>query len=167
MRTIVVNERTDLRGLRTRLLGERPLAEGALESLARLNPHVNLEQIPAGTVLVVPDLPGLRKEETSSVSGDAFASLREQLLASVDAVGGRVRGGYEELLAQQKEVTAVVRLAAFRRAVEADPDLKEQLETGTQVFKEDREKARAADETLSALKEEAVAELAALAELLK
>lgn len=127
---------------------------------------MNLEKIPAGTVLLIPDLPGLREGESSSVMGDAFDAVREGLLASVDAVGARVRGSYEALRAQQKEVSAVVKSAAFRRAL-ADPTLSEQVEAGTQVFKQDREEAKAADETLKALKEKAGAELAALAKLLQ
>jgi len=166
MRIVVLDERTDLQGLRTRLLGDQAVSDSAFERLKSLNPHVNFKKIPAGTVLLIPDLPDLRKGESSSVAGDAFDVLRKQLLASVSAAGTRVRDGYDALLAQQKEVSAVVDSAAFKPALEADPGLKEQVEAGSQVFEQDREQAKAADETLKALQREAEAELTALAKLL-
>ena len=166
MRLIVVDERTDLEGLRKRLVGGKAVTEGALERLKSLNPHLNLEKIPAGSVLLVPDLPGLRKGETTSVAGDPFAALSETFLAAVDAAIARARDGAKALLSEQKEVSAVVKSAAFRRALEADPELREQVETAAQVFKQDQEEAKASGETLKALRQEAGAELAALAKLL-
>lgn len=166
MRMIIIDERTDLQGLRTRLVGDKAISENALDGLKNLNPHVNFKKIPAGTVLLIPDLPGMRRGVTSSVHGDVFDSLREQLLASLKATGVRVREGYDALLAEQKEVSAVVKAAPFKRALEADPELKEQLEAGMAVFKQDQEEAKAVAEELKALQSEAGAELAALAKLL-
>jgi hypothetical protein len=166
MRTILVDQRTDLQGLRRRLSGDQAIPESAIERLRQLNAHVSLDEIPAGTVLLVPELPGLRPEGASAVGGEPFDALRQQLLGSLDAVGSRVRAGYEELLAEAKEVTAVQRLAAFRRALEADPGLREQTEAAAEVREQDRANARDADRLLTELREEAAAELAALAKVL-
>jgi hypothetical protein len=166
MRTIVIDEDTNLEGLRARLLGERPFAGTALERLKSLNPHVNFKKIPAGTVLLVPELPGLRKGETTSVTGD-FDTLREDLLGALDASRARVRSGFEALQAQEKEVGTAVRSAAFRRALELDPELQGQAEAGMQAFKQDRETAKTTAEELKALRQEAMTELTALGKLLE
>ncbi|HEV8630789.1 MAG TPA: hypothetical protein VGV61_10765 [Thermoanaerobaculia bacterium] len=166
MRTIVVDERTDLEGLRKRLVGGKTVSAAALERLRSLNPHLDLAKIPAGSVLLLPDLPGVRKGETSSVTGDPFADLSATLLAGVDAAVARAREGGRALLAEQKEVGAAIKSAAFRRAVEADPELGEQAEAAARVFKQDQEEAKASAEDLKTLRQEAAAELAALAKLL-
>lgn len=167
MRMIVVDEPTDLEGLRTQVLGSKAVSAATIERLKSLNPHVSFDKIPAGTVLFVPDRPGVRKRATSPVTGDAFATLRETLLGAVDAARDRVHGGHAALAAQQKEVGTAMKSAAFRRALESDPDLRHQVEAAAEVFKQDREQASAADEILNDLKEEAAAELASLAELLQ
>ena len=166
MRTIVLDKATSVEELRARLLGEKPFPDGALEKLKGLNPHLAFKRIPAGSVLLLPDLPGLRKDEGSSVTADPFDGLEETLLAAVDAAATRAREGARALLAEQKEVTSVIKSAAFRRAVEADPALGEQVEAAAQTFKQDQEDAKANAETLKALRQETAAELAALAKLL-
>ena len=167
MRMIVLDEKTDLDGLRARLLGGKAVSDDAIEKLKRLNPHVSFDRIPAGTVLLVPELPGLRKGETAPVTGDAFDSFRESLLAAVDATRARVRGSYEGVLGQQKEVTAVFKSAAFKRALESDPELREQVEAAAEVFKRDKEQAEEADGVLKEMRQEARDELAALGKLLE
>lgn len=166
MRMIVIDKKTDLRALSTRLLGEEAGRSSALDKLKDLNPHVDFKTIEPGTVLLIPDAPGFRDAESSSVTGDAFDALREQMLASVEAATSRLRGGFDALLTEQKEVAAVLKSAAVRRAIEADPDLKPQIEAATQVFKQDQQQARDVEKTLQTLQEQAAAELAALAALL-
>jgi seryl-tRNA(Sec) selenium transferase len=87
------------------------------------------------------------------------------MLASVDAAASRVRGGYEALLTEQKEVAVVLKSAAVKRALETDPDLKLQIEAATQVFKQDQQRAKEAEQTLQTL-QQAKDELGALAKLL-
>ena len=166
MRMIVLDEATDLEALAARLFGANGHADGAIDKLTHLNPHVDFKKIAAGTVLLIPEEAGLREAQTASVTGDAFAVLREQMLASLDAASSRVRDGYDARLAEQKEVVVVLKLAAVKQAIAADPDLKPQIEAGTQVFKQDQQQARDAEKTLQTLQEQAAAELASLTKLL-
>jgi hypothetical protein len=162
---VIVIDKNNLQAF-TQLLGDKIGSGGALEQLKNLNPHVNFKKkIEPGTVLLIPDALGFHDAESFSVTGHAFDALREQMLASVDAAASRLRGGYEALLTEQKEVAVVLKSAAVNRAVKADPDLKPQIEAATQVFKQDQQQAKDAEKTMQTLREQAAVELASLAQL--
>ena len=166
MRMIVIQQATDLQALGTRLLGAKAGAGNGLEALKNLNPHVDFGRLGAGTVLLVPDLPGLRDGETTSIAGQAFVAFNEQVLSDVDDATVRVRAAHAARLADQKDLGALLKGAALRRAFDADPELKSQADAAAQVFKQDPADAKAADETLKALKDLAGIELVALGKLL-
>lgn len=169
MRMIVVDTKTSLKEVSASLVGEGASAKEAkssLENLERLNPHVDVKKIPPGTVLLLPDVPRAGETTSVSVQGAAFTALRDQLSASVEAARARVRAGYEAQAAQRDEVTAVLKLAAVKRAIDSDQDLKGQVDQSAEVFKQDQGQAKASDELLKSMQAEASAELDALAKLL-
>ncbi|MBI3529361.1 MAG: hypothetical protein HY067_15505 [Betaproteobacteria bacterium] len=166
MRMIIIKQGTDLQTLGTRLLGNADGKEVTLQHLQQLNPHVDFQRIEPGTVLLVPDQPGLKKDESISVSGQAFDAFRDQVSASVEAATTRVRHGYEALASQRSDVNAVLKTAAVKRLLESDPELKAQLEEAAKTFKQDQAAAKASESTLKSLQDDAAAELAALAKLL-
>ena len=166
MRMIVIEQATDLQALTTRLLGAKAGAGAGLDGLKALNPHVDFSKLGAGTVLLVPDLPGLRDGQTGSIAGQAFDTFGQQVLANFDDAATRVRAGHAARLTDQKELVALFKGAALKRAFEADPELKAQADATAQVFKQDPIDAKAADETLKALKDGVGTELAVLAKLL-
>ena len=166
MRMIVIEQATDLQALTTRLLGAKAGAGASLDTLKQLNPHVDFNKLGAGTVLLVPDLPGLRDGQTGSIAGQAFDTFGQQVLADFDDAATRVQAGHAARLTDQKELVALFKGAALKRALEADAELKAQADVAAQVFKQDPIDAKAADETLKALKDGLGAELAVLAKLL-
>ena len=167
MRTVIVDEASDLEALKTRLVGSRTLSAANVEKIRSFNPHVDLDRIPAGTVLLIPELPGLRARASSPLPGDAVTTLGETLLAAVDAARERVSRGFAGLQTEANEVSAAMRSPAFRRALEGDPELRAQVEAAAEVTRRDRERASAADEILGALRDEARDELEAIAKLLE
>ena len=166
MRMIVIDEATDLQALTARLFGANGQADGAIDKLTQLNPHVDFRKIAAGTVLLVPEEVGLQAGQTVSVTGDAFAVLRDQILASLDAANSRVRDGYDTRLAEQKDVASVLNSAAIKRAIETDSELKPQVDAAQQIFKDDQQQAKLANDTLKAFQKQAGAELDRLAKML-
>jgi hypothetical protein len=164
MRMIVIKQGTDLQALGARLLGAA--REGALQSLQRLNPHVDFKRIEPGTVVLVPEQPGLREGESASVGGEAFGAFSEQARAALEATATRVRSGHEARLAQQKDVAAVLKSPALKRLLEADPDLKKELDAALQVFKDDQQAAKESEKLLKTLQDESAVELAALGKLI-
>ncbi len=166
MRMIVIEQATDLQALATRLLGAKAGAGASLDRLKSLNPHVDFSKLGAGTVLLVPDLPGLREGQAGSIAGQAFDTFGQQILADFDDAATRVQAGHAARLTDQKELVALFKGAALKRALEADAELKAQADVAAQVFKQDPIDAKAADETLKALKDGLGVELAVLAKLL-
>ena len=167
MRMIVIKQRTDLQALGAQLLGAGAAREGALQSLQRLNPHVDFKQrIEPGTVVLVPEQPGLREGESASVGGEAFESFSEQVRAALEATASRVRSGHEARLAQQKDVVAVLKSPALKKMLESDPDLKKDLDAALQVIKDDQQAAKESEKLLKTLQDQSAAELASLTQLL-
>ena len=132
MRMIVIKQGTDLQALGTRLFGSTAHKDNGLQ---RLNPHIDFKKIEAGTVLFVPDQPGLKTGETNSVSGWVFDEFRAQVSDSIDASATRVREGFATLADERQTINAVLKSAAIKRLFEADPALKPQLEAALQIFK--------------------------------
>lgn len=166
MRMIVIKQSTDLQALGARLLGAGGASESALQSLQRLNPHVDFNRIEPGTVLLVTEQPGLREGESASVGGEAFEAFSEQVRAVLEATASRVRSGHEARLAQQKDVAAVLKSPALKKLLESDPDLKKELDAALQVFKDDQRAAKESEKLLKTLQDQSAAELASLTQLL-
>jgi LysM repeat protein len=166
MRMIVIEKASDLKALQAQLLANADDKEATLQQLQRLNPHVDFQRIEPGTVLLVPDRPGIAKDATTPVTADAADEFSKQVGAALDAADTRVRQGYQTLAAQRQEVTAVIKTAAVKRLLESDPDLSRQLDAAAKVFKDDQQRAKDAEATLKTLREGGKAELDTLAKLL-
>ena len=165
MRMIVISKTTDVKALSSRLLSAGATKESALQRLQQLNPHVDLKRLDAGTVLLVPDQ--LSDADSSSISGDAFASFQDQVRGAVDAAVAQVRNGYERRDADRADVSAVLKSAVIKRVLEADPDTKKQLEQAAQVFKQDQQQAKEAATQLQAFQKQVSDELAQLGKLVQ
>ena len=166
MRMIIIDRASDLKALETQLFANADGKEATLQQLQRLNPHVDLQRIEPGTVLLVPDRPGIAKDATTPVTAGAVDEFSKQVGDALDSAGARVRQGYQALAAQRQEVTAVLKTAAAKRLLESDPDLSRQLEAAAKVFKDDQQRAKDAEATLKTLREGSKAELDTLAKLL-
>ena len=158
MRVLVINSRSDVQQLRSR------------PDIEKLNPHVDFKKLETGTVLLIPDPPAAAAAgaaaEGLSIQGQAFEDLRVEVSKALEASGARVRRGYEALSEEAKELNATLKLAAVKRAVDADPELKQQVDAAAAVFKQDAADAKTADQTLRAIQQQATDELSALSKLL-
>jgi hypothetical protein len=159
MRVTVIDEKT-LRALNN-LLGDRS-GSGALDQLKNLNPHVDFKRIDLGTVLLIPDGPNFRDLDSSTVTGDSFGELRKQILATIDAAALRLRGGYDALLTEQKEVLEVLTSKSVTEARRTDSALEQQIDAANSVFKSDHGQARIVEKQLQALREQVKEELDSL-----
>lgn len=167
MRVIVVNSKTDAQTLNTRL--GRDLPGRQFETIEKLNPHVDFTRIEPGTVILVPDAPPAaagQDDKDRSIQGRAFDDLRELVTGGLESSSARVRRGYDSLVADGKEITAALKSAPVKRAMEADQELKAQVEAAATVFKQDTADAKTADQTLKSIKDRMDEELSALAKLL-
>ena len=163
MRLLIVKQGTDRSGFGQRLVGDTATKADTLQALQRLNPHVDFDRVAAGTVLLVPEGDGLVADESTSIAGQAFGAFRGQVAASLDGVGARIRAAHETRATERAEVSSLLKGAAVKRLVDADPDLKPQVDAIAAVYKRDQQDAKDADALIAALQAGGLAELDALA----
>jgi len=165
MRKIIVGKKDrDLKAIAKRVLGDP--SGGGLQALKQLNPHLEGDSVAADMLLLVPELPGLRAGESTSIGGEAFDAFAGQVLAALDGTAERVRAAHAARRVEQKELGALLDSAPLKRAFEADPELRAQAAAAAQVFKLDQAQSKEAEETIAALKAMVGTELASLAKLL-
>lgn len=169
MRILSIEKETDLQALRSELLSTRLAAgkaESALASLQALNPHVDLNKLAAGTVLLVPDTPSFKASASSSVAADVFDGFEQLVRSGLDAAAAKLKAGNEARAAQHADVAAVLKTSTVKRVIESDAELKQQLEAETKTFKEDQQRAAEAEQMLQDATKGARMDLAFLSKLL-
>lgn len=147
------------------LLASRVAASGGMARLQALNPHLDLQRLTPGSVLIWPAESA--DEDSQSVSGNVFDSFAADVRAGLRAATARVRGGLARQEDQRKEAAAVFRSAAFKRAIETDAELRQQATAADNRAKLLQARAKEIDAALLALDRTADEGLAALAKVLK
>lgn len=160
MKFIIVKEGQD-----AAVLASRAAASGGLAKLQALNPHLDLQRVVPGSVLIWPS--DAADEDSESVSGNAFDSFAADVRAGLKAATSRVRAGLARQEDERKETAAVFRSAAFKKAIETDAELKQQATAADSRAKALQAKAKDIDAALLALDRTADQGLAALAKVLK
>jgi vacuolar-type H+-ATPase subunit I/STV1 len=158
MRMFILKQGQDLQTLSSRLGGS-----ASISRLKALNPHLDLDRLEPGTVLLVPD--GI--DDADSVAGAVFDGLAGDVKEGLKAATARVRGTQAKSEALRKDVSAILKSAAFKRAVESDADLKKQTDAADARFKADQAKGKQTEESLSALEQLVNEELAVLGKLVR
>lgn len=168
MRMLVIDEDTDLGGLGRKLL--RRGAKGAsrdasLDKLRQLNPHLDLTQLKAGAVLLVPDLPDLDDAGGESIGGEAFAGFIAEVEDGWSSAALRARRAQARLDDDAAALGEALKSPAVKRIIEADAELKPQLAAAQAALKADRERAASALQQLEAAQAATKVELAELRKL--
>ena len=163
MRMVTIKDRTDFQALSARLLKANlssPQSEKALESLRALNPHADIRDVPAGTVLLVPDTPGFKVSESDPVLGDALGELQRIIQTALDQAATNLKASRAARAAERAEITAVLKGDALNRLIESDSELKQQVADASRALKE--EEADQAEEVLARTSKAALAKIAEL-----
>ncbi len=168
MRVIFIKQSTDWSALSAQLFATQTDSAQALASLQRTNPHLDFQKLGLGSVVLVPELAGLKDADGSagkeskdgSISGNAFAALQNQLLDEVASTTADARAAWASRLESQREV--MVALKKLSEVIGSDRDLKAQAEQAQKAAKNDATNAKAAEVTLKALEEDVKAELTSL-----
>lgn len=169
MRMLVIKQESDLQSLKARLLDTKlssDKADAAMQSLQALNPHLDMKKLTPGAILLIPDEPGFKAEATSAVAGEPIDELQQLVRSGVDSATAKLEHGNEARAAQRVELTAALKTAAVKRAIDSDPQLKQQAEDAAKASKADEEQSAKALQTLQAAGKGMQAELAKLAKLL-
>lgn len=168
MRLIVIKQPIDLHELSSKLLKIPSAAgPGALERVRAMNPHVDFRHLAAGTVLLVPDLPGLQPSDGKSIGGDAFDAFAADIEQGLKAAALRVRAGLRRLSADDTAMQAALKTDAVKRALGADPLFKQQLTDTRKRFETAQEQSQDAAKSIEALQKSAAESIAVLGKLLR
>jgi hypothetical protein len=166
VRTLVIRKNTDLAGLSSELLASglnAGASRSALDALQALNPHVDLNKLATGAVLVVPDEPQYKAAASKSIGGGTLDDFEKLVESALDATASRLKQGEERRNAERAELATALKSAAVKRAAESDPQLAKAVEDAAQRVKKDEKDA---EKTMQALSKSVHGELAALAKLL-
>lgn len=169
MRILVIRQDTNLQDLVGRLINGRRSTDGidsALDSLQALNPHADLRNLRAGTVLLVPDTPSFKVSATDPVHQEALNEFLKLVRTGLSGATEKMKAGNAARAAERAEVTAVLKTAGLKRILESDDDLKQQVADVVMAFKEDQQQADEAELALTAAGKGALSALAALDKLL-
>jgi hypothetical protein len=165
MRMLTIRHNTDLQGLSSLLLDARlsgARSDAALEALQAANPHADFKNLRAGTVLFVPDQPGLKASASDSVAGGAFADFQQMVRTTLGQAAENMKTVNAARADDLTAVTAATKSATVRRLIESDRDLAKQVADETKALEQDQERAKQAEQTLA---QASRAVLAVLAEL--
>jgi hypothetical protein len=165
MRMLTIRHDTDLQGLGTLLLDARvssARSDTALDALQAANPHADLKNLKAGTVLFVPEEPGLKASASNSVAGGAFADFQQMAGTALGQAAENMKTANATRTDDLTAVTAATKSTAVRRLIDSDRDLAKQLADGTKALEQDQEQAKQAEQTLAQASRAALAVLADL-----
>lgn len=169
MRLVQISHPADLKALRKMLLtSAQPAATAAaaLERVKRLNPHLDLQHLAAGAVLLVPDLPGVDPADARVVGDDVFQAVSSDIGRGLKTVASRVDAGMQAQEAERNAVDSAIALDAVKGLTAADEGFRKQVDAALARFDADRDEARRAVDAVATLEKGAAAELNALARLL-
>lgn len=162
MRIFVVKKGSDLQSLKA--VAANP---GMAEKLARVNPHIDVQKLAPGTVLLVPD--DVAADDSpfgggASIVGNALASFNEFAAQALDAAARGVKAGSQRQAADAETLKAALRSASLKEALARDPELAKQADA---ALKRAAEAAKAADGAAKRFEANTTAAREALAALAK
>jgi hypothetical protein len=169
VRTLVVKQATNLRSVGSTLLDARfggTQSDAAIERLKELNPHVDPEKIPAGTVLLVPDAPAFKASASSStqvVPLDDFGAL---VTGALDDLAEGLKNDAATRAAERSDLASVLKGPALKRVIGDDKDLAQQVADAQKAITAEEKDDKQAQETLVSMSKAALAALSQVGKLI-
>jgi len=146
MRVFVVKNETSADDVRRRLLkpGVSAARAKTLEDGVRAaNPHVDLDALRPGTVLIVPDHPDLAPDESGSTTLGGAGMSVDQLTAALPRVAAVVERGAEAARRRGEELRRALDTREVRRAAESDDRLRAEVDRLADVVEDEQRRAEA------------------------
>lgn len=169
-RLVVIKQETDIKTLSGTLLAARTSdaqAATATDALKTLNPHLaDVKSIKPGTVVLVPDSPHFKASASTPAAADTLDDFGKLMKSGITSAGDRMRAANATRAEERAEVTNILKTAAFKKTVESDPALKQQLGDAAKEAKAEQQEAAQAEKAVEAMLKGVSTELAALSKLL-
>ena len=122
MRTFVVKQDSGVETLLDGRFGGAQ-AEAAMTQLKALNPDVDLQKLPPGTRLFVPDTPAFRTTATTSTASAPLDDFRTLLTDALEDTVKTFRSDAAARAGERADVAAALKSAAFKRQADGDQTL--------------------------------------------
>lgn len=141
-------------------------ASSTIEAVRTLNPGVNFNQLTAGTVIFVPDLPSLKVSVSDSVSAAPLDDLQQLVRQALDGAAKDSKTGNDTRAAERADVTAAMKIAAVARILAGDAELKQLAADVIKSFNDEQQQTDQAEHALAAASKAALATLTEVSKLL-
>ena len=167
MRIFAIKANMNLRELQQQLLRRPTGAVPTLDRVKDLNPHLDINHLKAGDVLLVPDSPDLKAGAGTVVGSAGLQSLVADIDAGIAATAENIATYLEQLNSDRTAVATALRSTVSKRVVVGgDPGLRKQLQAVDAQFKADEQSATDSQRQLAELRQLAAAEFAKLEKML-
>jgi hypothetical protein len=140
MRTIVVKLGQTLKDISAELIDARvskAQADAALKSIRTLNPNIGTGRLKAGTVIVIPDGPGIKTGPTKAAKEDPSGIVTAEFERSARETRASVLASVKAQQAARAEIFDAFNSDAFKRALEADRTLAAKAELAKKALSEE------------------------------
>ena len=164
-RTFTVRNETTLQALGAALLDARfsgAQADAAMERVKALNPHVDFQRIAPGTVIFVPDTPGVKATVGTAAQTGPMDEFRALLTGALSDAASRLKDGNAKRAAERSELSAALGSATFKRVTGADRDIAAQVTEAQGAMSNEERTDKQAEESLATVSKAALAALAQL-----
>jgi len=162
MRIFVVKQDTDLQALKAAVA-----TPGLAEKLARLNPHLDVQKLVPGAVLLLPDDAAGRfrgPAGSTSIAGNTLSSFNDFAAEALEAASRGVKAGAQRQAADVETLKASLRTRTVKEALARDEELARQAEV---ALNSASKAAKAAETDARQFEANTAAARAALASLAK
>ena len=168
MAVLVVSNEKTLAALRRRLFGEKASTKAAREltdAIREANPHADLDKLQPGTVLTIPEAPGLAVAGLSIDTSQAVAELAEgasQALQELVEAGAKHEDGAR---GERERSAKALKAKPVTDAARKDEQVKALVDSARKAVAEEEGHAKERQQTLEAAQKEWLAGLEALKQL--
>jgi hypothetical protein len=173
MPVLVVGSEKNITALHPRLFAGRTSRSDiavAAEAIRAANPHADLDRLTPGTVLSIPEDVGARTEgdllldQTVDEGLDALAANGRELL---DHLIDQARARERESGAEHRSVAKTLRSKELTAAMRKQPGLRKDVEAARKAVDDEEAATKERASQLAGMRDEWLAELASLQELIK
>ncbi|HWJ72326.1 MAG TPA: hypothetical protein VNX29_04090 [Kaistia sp.] len=141
-------------------------SEATLKRIRDLNPELGAGRIKPGTVVLVPDAPGIKPAATRPAKSNPASLLNGQFEAAIKDTLEQVAADLKSREAERAELAEAFKSDAFKRAMKGDQELGGKAERANKAIAEEEAADKGLEGTLASMHEAARASLEKLDKLL-
>ena len=170
MHVVRFKEAASLQDLTSKLVDRRVGDPAAtMKRVKELNPHVDFKRIKAGTVLILPDEPGIKQsaKDAGESGKGALGDVASIVYGGLDRARHGTATALETAAAERAEVASALKTGIAKRQLESDPGLRKQLEASSAKAEARQKALKEAAGNVDLLRKSFAEELKAMEKLLR